>query len=435
MSSPRSGSGSGSPQSGSGSGSPREAVHLSKSEFGSHVSDLTKKARVILSATKRLGKNKEMMVWDKITNAQVVVTAANLKAIQKKFYSALVDMKKIFASSLKKRTGARGNNGFSNPTRVSDNMVMFFRDVISTDPTWNKSFADLSFINDGPMIGVVTSAMLTILFSAYALSFNLQSLSAHNRTPGLKPNRQYLGADERMYSFFADTFAQATARSERKLAELGVQAGQLKVNSSLVAKRYAKARRSEAARLARLAKGKPKPGDEQPIADNAFITASDYYSVFDPANFLYASIQTIIALNKVKDDGDAMLVLMPSSLAANYQKRVKVFEQAIKLYKKNPTGPLPSVDFNRFGAEALNEAVISSKDKNVPADLVGRTYSSAMVELGMTDSNAEQDGGDDRKLFLRNAQNSLNIRITLDLEQLKVGFALALLRGPTKKRK
>lgn len=162
----------------------------------------------------------------------------------------------------KKRTGARRpGTGFRIPIRVSENLCNFFREANLglVDPRDTKSGQLKSQI---PLLleGCITSAaLLTPLFSIYAIVNNLTSLASSNRSDPRNPksallpadqmNHQMLGADALMHKWFKETFDLLKSRGSHMTEN----------------------------------------GSEIPA--------------FDPQNFKYASFQSLVSLNRRTRDG------------------------------------------------------------------------------------------------------------------------------------
>jgi hypothetical protein len=168
----------------------------------------------------------------------------------------------MLAHKPKKRTGARRpGTGFRIPIRVSENLCGFFREANLglVDPRDPKSGALKEQV---PLLieGCITSAaLLTPLFSIYAIVNNLTSLASSNRTDPRNPksallpadqmNHQMLGADALMTKWFGSTFNLLRSRGSHMTEN----------------------------------------GSEIPA--------------FDPHNFKYASFQSLVSLNRRTRDG------------------------------------------------------------------------------------------------------------------------------------
>lgn len=162
----------------------------------------------------------------------------------------------------KKRTGARRpGTGFRIPIRVSENLCNFFRDanlgpVDPNDPKSGHLKAQIPLLIDG---SITSAALLTPLFSIYAIVNNLTSLASSNRSDPRNPksallaadqmNHQMLGADALMHKWFRETFDLLKSRGSHMTDN----------------------------------------GSEIPA--------------FDPQNFKYASFQSLVSLNRRTRDG------------------------------------------------------------------------------------------------------------------------------------
>lgn len=210
-----------------------------------------------------------------------------VKSLQSQFNKELRTLKALYKARGQRRKagkGSRVNNGFRIPMQVTPAVVQFFTGAADLAPLVNQ----LSF----PRSNITTSALLTPLFAIYAKRHNLTSLARDNqgKTPD-KMNRQFLGADAAMTQAFGPSFATIQQQDMAKIAAAGGQNGGL------------------------------KPG-KLPNKQGQY-KSTDYYRAFDPQNFTYAKIQSIVAANRVpKTQQTVAIAEMSKPVKDRYQDLV-----------------------------------------------------------------------------------------------------------------
>lgn len=151
------------------------------------------------------------------------VSKKELRQLESQFVKEIKDLPKYFreASKKKKTARANGNNGFSKPIQVSDELRNFFNSVklgpayaAQEDAEGNITYVptghDLSeylrkFLDEG----VTSSSLLTPLFSLYAQLTNMQ----------LPDEPAFLKASPEMMKHFASIFKKLEAEDKEKLAQ------------------------------------------------------------------------------------------------------------------------------------------------------------------------------------------------------------------------
>lgn len=226
-------------------------------------------------------------------NKQVLVDAAGakigkreIKHMRSEFAKKLRALSKDYALALKpkKKTGTKkSGTGFNRPMYVSDDLRDFFIEANNlgrlgyADPKnpaagklgdqlhllINVDYQNAIARNNGlESIPAITSAgLLTALFAIYATLNELTKNALRNQgKTAVQMDHQYLGADDLMNKYFADTFARLTARGPH-----------------YTAKEIAKAQ----------AEGR----------------APKQIPAFNPRDFRYAAFQSIVAQNRRTADG------------------------------------------------------------------------------------------------------------------------------------
>lgn len=165
------------------------------------------------------------------------------------------------AKKPKKRAGTRRpGTGFRIPIRVSQNLSDFFREanlgpMNPSDPKSPALKSQIPLLTEGC---TTSAALLTPLFSIYAIVNNLTGVARSNHQDGdpnkplLPPgdmNHQMLGADKLMFKHFTETFRILTNRGDH------------------------------------------------------YTEKGTLVEAFDPLNFKYASFQSIVSLNRRTKDG------------------------------------------------------------------------------------------------------------------------------------
>jgi len=237
-------------------------VAMSAKEFKEELNKLVEKLDSILDLNSKItnlpkGKTYELPDGRKIGRRE-------FNQARSQFVSELRNLSKLYtqAKRPKKRAGARRpGTGFRIPILVSENLRNFFNEAHlgPMDPRDPKSPPLKNDIVLLTQHGVTSAALLTPLFSIYAIVNKLTERSSSNHTNPRDPrspclpleemNHQMLGADELMIKHFGSTFDLLKSRGAHTTDH----------------------------------------GTEIPA--------------FDPQNFKYASFQSIVSLNRRTKDG------------------------------------------------------------------------------------------------------------------------------------
>lgn len=237
-------------------------VALTAKEFKEELGRLVEEFDNVLELNSKIavlqkGKTYEMPDGRKIGRRE-------FKQARSQFVNELRNLSKLYGQAKKprKRSGARRpGTGFRIPILVSDQLRAFFSEANlgPVDPRDPKSSAlkdELLLLTQN---GVTSAALLTPLFSIYAIVNKLTEKSSSNHTnpKDLRSpchsiedmNHQMLGADDLMYKHFSSTFDLLRSRGAHTTEH----------------------------------------GTEIPA--------------FDPQNFKYASFQSLVSLNRRTKDG------------------------------------------------------------------------------------------------------------------------------------
>lgn len=192
---------------------------MSAKEFKDELNKLVEKLDSILDLNSKIsnlpkGKTYELADGRKIGRRE-------FNQARSQFVSELRNLSKLYtqAKRPKKRAGARRpGTGFRIPILVSENLKNFFKEAHlgPMDPRDPKSALlknDIVLLTEH---GVTSAALLTPLFSIYAIVNKLTEKSSSNHSnprdlrsaclPLEEMNHQMLGADDLMYKHFGSTF-------------------------------------------------------------------------------------------------------------------------------------------------------------------------------------------------------------------------------------
>jgi hypothetical protein len=327
--------------------SPRrgKAAALTPADFKQKIADLAVAYKAILHAEDQLhkaGKKNEKAVE---LNGKVY-NRHELSSLKKLFYQQFKSLGSDYSSGFnrKKTSGANKggpNSGLRQPVVMTDVFVDFFRQAdLGNARTSNGAggFTEHNRVQDYlPFLGtelpnIANRGLLTSLLSLYAKKNNLYTLSEYNqaRVGTAFTNKQLLGADALMNRVFAQTFANIRVQSAAKLQSgdkgrpLLNAAGQSASDNDrkpLKSKPTSTRERHYFRDFTTVkvpgAKAVKQYGNLHPIWH-------DFYHVFNPRNFSYSNLQSIVSQNVVKGndipaDYQRLLVKVDPAVAEAYQ--------------------------------------------------------------------------------------------------------------------
>ena len=272
-----------------------------------------------------------------------------------------------------RRTGGRANNGFNLPRFVGPALISFFRaadlgEVIPGDPSQGQIRDYLRFLSPEHQLGGVnpiptTQAMLTVLFAIYSHRRDLASRALSNQGKAFdQQNRQLLGQDQEMENAFGPVNRAGTVyngvlqRNQANLLKEGFQdvisTGQPRLRQKAVQRetaRIAKRQQKGQAALAKARTPKSQQKAQEMIQSQPKYRVTDFARLFDPREFIYASFQSMSAVNFVES----------KSLTGEAAARVQPLSKAeAEVYQRIVTEELKNRDSRLRAAKKAKQSII-----------------------------------------------------------------------------
>jgi len=262
----------------------RVRAKLSADEFGKLLANIITALKEIEALSRELRSKKAKEIKDTKGRS---FTSKSLTAARNEQYKAIKDLKNYYRAGSKRAPVDREmvNGGFRLPLQVNDSIFGFFNEADLGNIRFKNGNGQL--VESGPLktkltlLGdrISTRSILTPLFTLYIKRHTLSRLSNANRGKSDQEMQgQLLGADPLMKKWFATTFTELVGKSNQKLQAMGVSDMTPKPELT--------------------AKGKRRKFYKD--NDRTKPIWNDFYHVFNPDNFSYGNVQSIIALNTDK---------------------------------------------------------------------------------------------------------------------------------------
>lgn len=254
------------------------------------------------------------------------------KVIYNETIARFKNYKKLYTAAYNRKVTGGGKSGpnavFRRPMVVTEKLIEFFSSAnlgLATGKTVPGQNVNIPKLNDPNILtflapnstvlhGITNRAILTSLFSLYALINNLKDLSLYNKERQNFPERQngqVIGADELMFKYFGTSdgsnpsdFEKMSVESQQKLVGQVDNSGNPAVDGSpkpLTAKINGRPRKYY--RDAFIEEVDPvtkkKVKREGLKQDKIWL---DYYHVFDPTQFAYGAFQSLIKYNSLNEN-------------------------------------------------------------------------------------------------------------------------------------